>query len=200
MVKDCLEKQNVKNLYHYKDLVPIPPLGLVDDLLTVTRCGFQTAIMNKFINDKAATKKLQFGVSKCVKMHIGRNEIKPLCPNLYLDNWKLSVQEDESSGRTYLKEEFSEQQLLSQKSEQRYLGDIVTTDGKCDKNIQNRRNRGVGIVNEIMNILERTAFGKYFFEVALMLRNSLLWSSGLLNCEAWVNISNKNMKSLEQVY
>ena len=42
MVKDCLEKQNVKNLYHYKDLVPIPSLGMVDDLLTVTRCGFQT--------------------------------------------------------------------------------------------------------------------------------------------------------------
>ena len=88
---------------------------------------------------------------------------------------------------------------MSQKSEQKYLGDIVSKAGKNDENIHSRRNRGIGIVNEIMNILEKTAFGKYFFEVALLLRNSLLWSSMLINCEAWVNISNKNLRSLEQV-
>ena len=39
MGKECLEE--AKYLYHYKDKVP-PPLGLVDDLFTITTCGFKT--------------------------------------------------------------------------------------------------------------------------------------------------------------
>ena len=41
-------------------------------------------------------------------------------------------------------------------------------------------------------------FGKYYFEVALVLRSSLLLSSLLLNSEAWVNLSDKNIRGLEQ--
>ena len=41
-------------------------------------------------------------------------------------------------------------------------------------------------------------FGKYFFEVALVLRNSLLLSSLLLNSEAWVNLTDNDIRSLEQ--
>ena len=49
-----------------------------------------------------------------------------------------------------------------------------------------------------MQILESVYFGKYYFEVALVLRSSLLLSSLLLNSEAWVNLSDKNIRGLEQ--
>ena len=49
-----------------------------------------------------------------------------------------------------------------------------------------------------MQILQSLFFGKYYFEVALVLRSSLLLSSLLLNCEAWVNLSERNIRSLEQ--
>ena len=49
-----------------------------------------------------------------------------------------------------------------------------------------------------MQILESVYFGKYYFEVALVLRSILLLSSLLLNSEAWVNLSDKNIRGLEQ--
>ena len=50
-----------------------------------------------------------------------------------------------------------------------------------------------------MDILKTTYFGQYYFEVALILRESLFLSSVLLNSEAWTNLSNKNVRTLEQV-
>ena len=84
------------------------------------------------------------------------------------------------------------------KQEQMYLGDIISADGKHQKNIQNRKNRGLGIINQIMNILDTVYFGKYYFEVALVLRSSLLVSSILLNSEAWVNLTDNDIRGLEQ--
>ena len=79
-----------------------------------------------------------------------------------------------------------------------YLGDIISADGTHYKNIQHRKNKGLGTINQIMQILEFVYFGKYYFEVAIVLRSSLLLSSLLLNSEAWVNLSEKDIRSLEQ--
>ena len=49
-----------------------------------------------------------------------------------------------------------------------------------------------------MQILKSLFFGKYYFEVARVLRPSLLLSSLFLNYEAWVNLSEKNIRGLEQ--
>ena len=67
--KECLEQN--KHLYYFKNKVPIPPLGLVDDLFTISTCGLNTTMMNQFLNTKTALKKLQFGTTKCVKLHVG---------------------------------------------------------------------------------------------------------------------------------
>ena len=49
-----------------------------------------------------------------------------------------------------------------------------------------------------MQILETVYFGKYHFEVAMILRSSMLLSSLLLNSEAWVNLKEKDIRCLEQ--
>ena len=54
MGKECIEEK--KHLYFFKGIVPIGPLGMVDDLLTISECGFKTSFMNQFINFKTATK------------------------------------------------------------------------------------------------------------------------------------------------
>ena len=87
---------------------------------------------------------------------------------------------------------------METKQEQLYLGDIISADGKHIKNIQHRKNKGLGTINQIMDILGSVYFGKYYFEVALVLRSSLLLSSLLLNSEAWVNLSEKDIRGLEQ--
>ena len=84
------------------------------------------------------------------------------------------------------------------KSEQLYLGDLISADGSHTNNIQLRSNKGLGVINQIMQILEATYYGKYFFEVAIILRESLFLSSMLLNSEAWVNYAPKYVRIMEQ--
>ena len=59
--------------------------------------------------------------------------------------------------------------------------------------------KGNGIISRILSILEGIPFGKYFYEVGVILRNSLLVSSMLCNTEAWYNITKAEMELLESV-
>ena len=70
---------------------------------------------------------------------------------------------------------------MEEKCEEKYLGDIISNDGKNTKNMKAKQNKGQGMVNEIMAILEDIWYGKYNFEVAVLLRNALLVSSMLCN-------------------
>ena len=81
-----------------------------------------------------------------------------------------------------------------------YLDDVVSANGRLYKNILHRKNKSLGIINQIMYNLQSTYFGKYYFKVTLVLRSSLLLSSILLNSEAWVNISPQNTRAIEQIY
>ena len=78
-----------------------------------------------------------------------------------------------------------------------YLRDIISADGSHNKNVQARRNKGLGIINNIMQILQSMLFGQFYFEVSLVLRSSILLSS-LLTSEACVNLSDQNIRGLEQ--
>ena len=88
---------------------------------------------------------------------------------------------------------------MEEKSEEKYLGDLISKDGRNLKNIQGRINKGKGIVTKILNILEGIPFGKVYFKVAVILRNTLLVSSMLCNSEAWVNLTNSELDLLETV-
>ena len=194
--KECLQK--MKHIYYFKNIVPIPPLGMVDDLLTISECGYKTRLMNEFINFKTGSKRLQFGASKCIKMHVGKENLDMLCQDLYVGEWNDMVVEDTQTGGYKKNEIFSGNVKMGERGEQKYLGDILSSDGSHSKNVQERRNRGYGIINQIMQILQSTYFGKYYFEVAMVLRESLFLSSVLLNSEAWVNYSEKDVRILEQ--
>ena len=84
--KECLEED--KHLYYYKDEVPIPILTMVDDAIAISECGYKTNMMNAFLNTKTSLKKLQYGVNKCFKLHVGKTCIKDICPELSVDDWK----------------------------------------------------------------------------------------------------------------
>ena len=77
LVKHCKEK---KEFYSYKNMVNIIPLAMVDDLLTVSRCGMDSIRLNVTINSIIELKKLKFHTTedkkrgKCHVMHIGSNE------------------------------------------------------------------------------------------------------------------------------
>ena len=60
-------------------------------------------------------------------------------------------------------------------------------------------NKGRGISRKILSILEGIPFGRLYYQVAVLLRNSLLVSSLLFNSEAWFGLTDKELDLLESV-
>ena len=195
--KECLEDD--KHLYYYKDKVAVPLLTMVDDAIAVTECGYKACMMNAYLNTKTSIKKLQYGVQKCFKMHVGRTCNSDICPDLYVEGWKMKTVTEVETGISTQEEEYSGTHEMEEVPAEKYLGDILSNDGKNLKNVTARKNRGTGIVTQIMEKLNDICFGKYFFKVAVILRNSHLVSSLLTNAEAWYNVTQANIDLLESV-
>ena len=88
---------------------------------------------------------------------------------------------------------------MEESQTEKYLGDLISNDGKNDKNIKARKDKGQGVVDQIISILESTVFGPFQFEVALILRASLLLNGILTNSEAWYGLKTADFENLEQV-
>ena len=58
--------------------------------------------------------------------------------------------------------------VIKEKEEDKYLGDIISKDGRNIKNIQVRVNKGKGIIRKILNILKGIPFGKLFYEISIL--------------------------------
>ena len=191
--KECMDEE--KHLYMYKEEVGIPPLAMIDDLISVSKCGIESVKTNTFLNAKSSLKKLQFGMSKCHKLHVGQH--KSTCPDLYLDEWRVkTVDETETVTQQDVQED---EHVVEEVSDEKYLGDIISKDGKNSKNIKARVAKALGSIKQIMEILENICFGPYQFQVALVLRNALLLSSLMFNSEAWYNVTDSDITELEKV-
>ena len=195
--KECIE--NNKYIYKYKGEVNIPPLIMIDDLITVSECGPKTTMINSYINTKTAIKKLQFGTKKCQKIHVGKMREEHKCQPLYVDNWKEKDEPNSDFKEIRVGDIFDGEERMEETEQQKYLGDIVSQDGRNIKNFKMRVIKGIGIAKNILNMLEGIYFGKYHYEAAIILRNSLLVSSVIFNCEAWYNITSAEMTLLESV-
>ena len=191
--KECQDEE--KYLFYYRDKVGVPSLSMVDDLVNISDCGLESVKLNAFINAKSNTKKFQFGKEKCHKLHFGCKHED--CPDLFIDTWKIEVTEEYDTGRKDLKDKVDEEYKIESSEEERYLGDLITSDGKNTKNVQARKSKGVGIVDKIFNHLNNVFFGPFYFQAALLLRTSLLLSSVLVNSESWYNLSSTDIQQLE---
>ena len=102
-----------------------------------------------------------------------------------MDKWSEVEITNDVTGEIDFKDVYDGVQLMEEKEEDKYLGDVISKDGKNIKNIKARIAKGTGIVNKILTILDGIHFGKHFFKVGVLLRNTLLVSSVLFNSEAW---------------
>ena len=153
--------------------------------------------MNAYINAKTNLKKLQFGPDKCHKMHIGPK--KSYCPDLHIDSWKIENKTEIETKNIELIDVFEGEVEMEESEEEKYLGDYITSDGSNKKNVAARKGKGFGIIDKIMSMLEEIAFGPNYFDIAILLRNSLFLSSILLNSEAWYGLTVADVEQLEIV-
>ena len=93
--------QDPNLVYKYKDKVEVPILGMVDDVLCVTKCSNATITSNATINSFMELNKLTLSAEKCSKIHIGKKTHQ--CP-------KLKVHENE----------------MKESQKEKYLGDIIS--------------------------------------------------------------------------
>ena len=156
------------------------PLSMVDDLLAVAPCNQRSLALNTFINAQIEIKKLRFhtpdqnGKSKCNVLHVGK--MSDLCPTLQVHGTNMNhVTEDT------------------------YLGDVISNDGRNSKNIKCRVGKGLGKITEIMNILEKISLGESYFRIAMLLRESIFLNSVLTNGEVWYGLEKSEIKQLEDL-
>ena len=171
--KECLESG--EGLYKDKKYVNIPPLAMIDDILAVSECSVESVKVNALIQSKVAHKNLQLGTDKCFKMHVGKQN-KNCCPDLKVEN-----------------------EVMLSSSKEKYLGDILTSDGKINSNIEERYNKGIGIVNQILGYLNEISVGEYFFEMAVLFRQSMLLNSILCNVEVLYGLKKTHIETIEAV-
>ena len=170
--KRSLESGNY--LYMYKGIVGIPTLAMVDDLAKISICGTESVKDNAYVNAKIEQDKLLFNGPKCHQMHVGKSSC--YCSPLRAHETQMDIV-----------------------AEEKYIGDVVSSDGKHSKNIAIRRSKGIGIANEITMILNSLYLGSHHFKVAMILRRAMMLSVVLFNAETWHRLTKENIKKLESI-
>ena len=169
--RDCLT--NGDGLYTYKDLVEIPALSMVDDIVGVTKCSDESVELNSIINSKIEAKKLRLSNTKCFKIHISK---KPQECIINLKAHEDNIKEVKSAS---------------------YLGDILNNEGSIDDTIKTRGDKSIGKTNQVISILNSVSLGMFYFDIALTLRDSIFLSGILTNSETWYNLKEEHFKVLE---
>ena len=72
------------------------------------------------------------------------------------------------------------------------MGDLVS-------NIEELKNKGLGLITQITTLLDSICLGGYYFESAMTLRNSILVNGMLFNSEVWYDLKETEIRILEQI-
>ena len=104
--------------------------------------------------------------------------------DLFIDQWSERHNKDD-----HLIEKFEGKVKMTNVSEQKYLGFILSEDGSKTKKIENKEKRAIGI----------NGLGKYTVECGIIYLNSLLRSSILFAAETMYAIKEKDYRQLERI-
>ena len=181
----------------YRNILKIPKLSFDDDSCEISYCGKSTQVLNSYTRKEVNTRKLQFADDKCHRLHISKGKATQKCSEIYIDKW--TYKNFENNGENISKDIYEGVSPISSVSMQEYLGICISKDGKNTLTINAKVAKGQGIINDIFSILESVYFGDYFFEAAILLRNSLLLSVILHNTEILYNLTNNDIKRLEDL-
>ena len=161
-------------VYMYKGVAEVPPLEMVDDVLTVSKCSITSLTMNILVNSFMDNKKLKLSKEKCSVIHVGRSVNK--CHKLKVHG--SSMQQTDCT---------------------KYLGDMIHKSTKVTANLAARLVKAVASFSVIRAILEDIPLGTYRTQVGLELRRALFVNSVLFNCETWHSLKDSDLKDLNLI-
>ena len=160
-------------VYKYRGTVDVPPLEMVDDVITTSKCGTTTVTLNATVNSFVERKKLELSSEKCSRIHIGK---KHDCPGVKVHNNEM---------KSTLKE--------------KYLGDFVTNEANANETLIARKARAYAILTEIRALLSEIPLGTKRFEIGMALRGAWFINGVLYNSEVWGHYAHKHIDSLEVI-
>ena len=79
---------------------------------------------------------------------------------MFVDNWTESEIEDSDSEMVKIEDTCNGEDEMEEKEDERYLGDVISKDGRNIKNIQARVNKGTGIERKILPLLDGNTLWK----------------------------------------
>ena len=127
---------------------------MIDDIAGISKCGDDSGILNSIVN----TKKIEFSLTKYVKMHIGPN--KEHCAKLKVHDTEMKATDT-----------------------QKYLGDNISSYGDNCENVKERIKIGFSTISQIKSLLNDANFGRFQIQSGLLMRDSMFCSKMLLNSE-----------------
>ena len=172
LAKHCYTNKHL--LYKYKGEVEVPPLLMIDDILTISKCGVAAVAMNSTVNTFIETKKLKLKQSKCAALHVGKQSTS--CPTLKVHG-----------------------ESMHKEDSVKYLGEIVHKSGTTKANMKARQVKAHTIVAEVRAILSEIPLGKYRTEVGLQLREAMFINGVLFNSEVWQAATKTEIADLEKI-
>lgn len=105
--------------------------------------------------------------------------------DIFVDGWNVFEEENIEKGEITTKDVFVGEIKVKETEEEKYLGSWIIGKGNNLRTIKDRARKSIGIITKIMNILDETCFGTFYFEVGIILRNAC---SVLFGSEVWGNI------------
>ena len=160
--------------YKYRGKVVVPPLEMVDDVLTISKCGPTSIAMNALVNSFMSSKKLKLNQTKCAKIHVGRKCDN--CPSLFIQKEKMKDSEHE-----------------------KYLGEVIHQNGKQHATVVDRLSKGYGIISNIMALIDDIPLGHRRVQIGLELRQAWLINGVLYNSEIWQQLTEKDKLDLNKI-
>ena len=81
-----------------------------------------------------------------------------------VDSWEASYEEDENTGVLSLKENYKGLTKIEKTTKQMYLGFVISDSGDNMANIEQMKNKSIGVIRKIFNKLNSLNLQKYYFE------------------------------------
>ena len=110
----------------------------MDDLLAITEMGIKENIMNAYINFQSANKGLQFSISKCKTLTIGKKTPLYQTKPLEVEKWEITYDQQGNITETY-----AGKTPLEEVSSVKYLGFIISSNGSNVENIASKKIKAI---------------------------------------------------------
>jgi predicted metal-binding protein len=152
----------------------VPPLEMVDDIMSISKCGTASTTLTATINTFMSLKNLELNSTKCAKIHVGKrcND----CP-------ELDVQGEN----------------MKSSNKEKYLGDYVNTSGNSKDTLAARVSRGYAVLSEMRVLLSDIPLGRKRVEIGISLREAWFINGCLFNSEAWCNYTKADIYKLDVI-